>query len=483
MKEFTLLYDPLLDRQKRGNNDFKSYMDEHNRRRLNYLSLITFVLYLLLGLLLLSDVFNIRDLNPVNVNTNTFLVFLIAFVNITIFLSLKLFKKLKWLGLHITYFYILFMLLSGALILFYDMPVGYAGMMPYLGWIVIIAMFFYIPLIPSILFNVTSYAFLLILILPRYSLNHQIASAILISGFSLFVAFFVSRGLYKTFYISFIDKQTIIKQREALLERNLIISEDLKEKLADLDSVNQKLKDEIVERKKTEKDLMRSNEDLKKYSFIISHDLREPFRAIVSYLQLLKKKYGHQLDDDAKEYIGYAVCAAIRLDRVIIDLQDYSLIHSSVLTLESVNMNALLKNVLIILSDLISENDAKIQYGELPEMIADRNLLIRVFMVLLENAIRYQKKDQSPQINIYCEIEEDDYVFFIADNGIGIDPAYHQKVFEIFQRLHKLDEFPGLGMGLAVAKRIIDVHSGEIDLQSVLGEGTTVRFSIPKIKS
>lgn len=245
---------------------------------------------------------------------------------------------------------------------------------------------------------------------------------------------------------------------------------------------------DITERKEAEikleetiGELKRSNDELQRFAYVASHDLQEPLRTISSFTQLLERRYHDKLDSDADEFIEYVVEAAQRMQQMIHDLLDYSRIMTKGKEFEEMSSENLLKEVIISLKTVIDENNALIMYDPLPLIVADRGQIRRVFQNLILNAIKFKKPDEPPMVHISCRKDEEnnEYVFSVADNGIGIEKQYFDRIFTIFQRLHTLDEYHGTGIGLSVVKRIIDRHKGRIWVESEPGVGSTFYFTIP----
>jgi two-component system, chemotaxis family, sensor kinase Cph1 len=235
--------------------------------------------------------------------------------------------------------------------------------------------------------------------------------------------------------------------------------------------------EEQVEQRTEE--LAKSNADLKQFAYVASHDLREPLRMISSFLQLLERRYKDELDEDAKEFIGFAVDGAKRLDKMITDLLEYSRIANKEMQFTDVNIQHVVEQVTNNFNVLIQENSATITYDQLPIIRSDENQMIILFQNLISNAIKYRRED-TPQIHIYAEKDGNQYVFNVKDNGIGIDPKHLERIFTIFKRLHSHDEYEGSGIGLSIAQRIVHQHGGEIWAESEPGKGSTFYFTIPE---
>jgi PAS domain S-box-containing protein len=226
-------------------------------------------------------------------------------------------------------------------------------------------------------------------------------------------------------------------------------------------------------------ELERSNLELEQFASVASHDLQEPLRMVSSYTQLLELEYKDKLDDEAREYIAYAVDGARRMQRLINDLLEFSRVGTRGRRLEPVDANAVLGTVRANLSVAIEDGGALVTNEELPTVMADSTQLGQLLQNLIANAIKFHG-GQSPRVHIAASARGAEWVFTVKDNGIGIEPQYFERIFAIFQRLHVTAEYPGTGIGLAVCKRIAERHGGRIWVESDPGNGTTFSFSIPK---
>lgn len=222
--------------------------------------------------------------------------------------------------------------------------------------------------------------------------------------------------------------------------------------------------------------LISANAELEQFIYVASHDLQEPLRMIVSYLQLLEKKYKNNLDKDANDFINYAVEGSNRMRTLILSLLDYSHINN-IRPFEEVNLNELLNEVLKDLSDQIKENKVNINIEPLPIIYGDKILLSQLFQNLIGNAIKF-KKEKIPRITITSKENNYEYLFSISDNGIGIQKEYESKLFTIFQRLNSKEQYPGTGIGLVICKKIVEKHGGKIWFDSEFGKGTTFYFTL-----
>ncbi len=234
-----------------------------------------------------------------------------------------------------------------------------------------------------------------------------------------------------------------------------------------------------IEREKLIDELRRSNDELQQFAFITSHDLQEPLRTMGSYAGLLKRRYGGQLGPDADEFIDYMVAGATRMRQMIIGLLDYARVGSHGKEFKTFNAEKSLKIALINLECSIKENNAQITYDTLPEIYGDEDQISKVFLNLISNAIKFKNPHEPPKIHISAKKGENEYIFSVSDNSIGMEQEYTDKIFEIFKRLHAIGEYEGAGIGLAIVKRIIDRHNGRVWAKSKIGKGSTFYFTMP----
>ncbi len=225
-------------------------------------------------------------------------------------------------------------------------------------------------------------------------------------------------------------------------------------------------------------DLVRSNMELEQFAYVASHDLQEPLRMVSSFTQLLSQRYKDKLDDNANEFIRFAVEGAQRMQTLINDLLEYSRVETRGKNPASIDMQTILGQAIINLSVRIKEKSALITNDDLPVVFADGRQMLQLLQNLIANAIKFC--DSSPRVHISSKEETNQYIFSVTDNGIGIEPQYYERIFQIFQRLHARDEYGGTGIGLAICRRIVERHGGKIWLESKPGEGTVFYFSILK---
>jgi PAS domain S-box-containing protein len=224
-------------------------------------------------------------------------------------------------------------------------------------------------------------------------------------------------------------------------------------------------------------ELVRSNRELEAFAYIASHDLQEPLRMVSTYLQLLQKKQEKSLDDEATQFIHYARDGALRMKSLIDDLLSYSQVRSQPLQLKLTSFEKILAGALANLQIAIQESQAQITHDPLPSIPVDPSQMMELVQNLIGNALKFRKA--APQIHIGSNFQNNEWIFHIRDNGIGIAPEYHHRIFNFFQRLHTTDRYPGTGMGLAICKLIVERHGGKIWVESQLGKGSTFLFSLP----
>jgi PAS domain S-box-containing protein len=228
-------------------------------------------------------------------------------------------------------------------------------------------------------------------------------------------------------------------------------------------------------------DLNRSNQELEQFANIASHDLQEPLRMVASYTQLLSRRYKGKLDADADEFIAYAVDGASRMQRLIQDLLAYSRVGSKAGNLHDISSENALRQALQNLRGVIQDSGALVTHDPLPSVMADEIQLIQLFQNLVGNAIKYQRPG-TPRVQIAAVHSERKWTFSVQDNGLGIESQYFERIFGMFQRLHKREEFAGTGIGLAICKKIVERHGGRISVESQIGQGSTFRFSLAEGK-
>jgi signal transduction histidine kinase len=259
----------------------------------------------------------------------------------------------------------------------------------------------------------------------------------------------------------------------------------IQERTVELAQANQVLQTEIAERKQSEKalaqkaqELARSNEELERFAYVASHDLQEPLRMVVSYLQLLERRYQGQLDATANEFIGYAVDGASRMQTLIRDLLSYSRVGTRTQAFALTDSADVVDKAIANLQMAIAKSAAVITHNSLPEVMVDSSQFAQLFQNLMGNAIKFHG-EQPPQIHISAERIADGWQFSVRDNGIGIEPEYTERIFVIFQRLHRRADYPGTGIGLAICKKIVERHGGRLWIESELGQGSVFYFTIP----
>ncbi|HUE97027.1 MAG TPA: PAS domain S-box protein [Longimicrobiaceae bacterium] len=242
---------------------------------------------------------------------------------------------------------------------------------------------------------------------------------------------------------------------------------------------------DVTERRRSEealaanaRELERSNAELEQFAYVASHDLQEPLRMVASYTQLLARRYRGQLDEDADEFIGYAVDGVTRMQALISDLLAYSRVGRREVEPAAVPMNALLDRVLLSLGPSIEEKGAVVTRDPLPSVSGDQTQLEQLLQNLIANAIKFHG-EKPPRVHVSATADGDEWTFSVRDEGIGIDPQFQERIFVIFQRLHSRNEYPGTGIGLAICRKIVERQGGRMWLESAPGKGSTFFFTLP----
>jgi len=226
-------------------------------------------------------------------------------------------------------------------------------------------------------------------------------------------------------------------------------------------------------------DLKRSNLELEQFTTIAAHDLQEPLRRVTSYSQLLEKKYKEKIDTEADEIIDFVVEGARNLQEMILDLHDFVEVNSKNIQLTDVDLSQVLKKSIKQLGKAINEIKFSIESDSLPQVKGNEQLLIRLFFNILDNSIKFRGRNP-PKITVKSVEFNDHWRIIISDNGIGIEPQYYEKVFQIFKTLHPKHKYPGRGIGLPIAKRIVERQNGKIWIESEPEKGTSVIFTMMK---
>ncbi|MGA9377488.1 MAG: PAS domain S-box protein [Phormidium sp.] len=236
---------------------------------------------------------------------------------------------------------------------------------------------------------------------------------------------------------------------------------------------------DITNQKLVEQELQRSNQELEQFAYVASHDLQEPLRAVTGYTQLLMSEYGDRFDDTAQSYAEFVIDGAKRMQQLIQDLLAYSRVGTRGKEFAPTDCNTVVQEALRNLQVAIAQSHAEIKVESLPRLKADQSQLVQLFQNLIGNAIKFCQQDH-PQIQIRATQRETDFLFQIQDNGIGIKPQYLERIFEVFKRLHTRREYSGTGIGLAICKKIVLRHGGQIWAESTPNLGTTFFFTIPE---
>jgi two-component system, chemotaxis family, sensor kinase Cph1 len=281
-----------------------------------------------------------------------------------------------------------------------------------------------------------------------------------------------------------VDINELKTTQELLRESYTALETRVQERTAELSRLNEVLSQEISERKRAQEKLTQSlenlaaiNGELRQFAYVVSHDLQEPLRNLVSSVQMLAKKYQGKLDERADKYINFAETSAKRMIDLIQALLAYSRAGTHHREFYLVEGEVIFQEAVQNLQELINQMDATITHDPLPRIKGDSIQLGQVFQNLISNGIRFCKT--KPEVHVSAEKNGENWVISFKDNGIGIKEEHWKRIFDIFQRLHTRDEYPGMGVGLSIVKKIIERHHGRIWIESQVGQGTTFRVSLP----
>ncbi len=225
-------------------------------------------------------------------------------------------------------------------------------------------------------------------------------------------------------------------------------------------------------------ELQRSNLDLQQFAYVASHDLQEPLRTIATFCEMLQRRYRGRLDDQADQWIDFVMDGARRMQALVQDLLAYSRLESRRQAVAPVDCGEVFRRAVANLGSAIEEAGAEVTSDSLPVVNGDESQLVQLFQNLIGNAVKFRGRE-IPSVRVSAQADSDAWVFSIRDNGLGIDPKYHERVFDLFKRLHPTDRYPGTGMGLAVCRKVVQRHGGRIWVESEPGQGSTFRFTIP----
>jgi signal transduction histidine kinase len=269
--------------------------------------------------------------------------------------------------------------------------------------------------------------------------------------------------------------QAALREKAAELARS---NTDLQHSAREVKSAKEKLERVNSALTVQAAELARSNTELEQFAYVASHDLQEPLRMVASYVQLLARRYKGKLDNEAEEFIGFAVDGSKRMQDLIQALLAYSRIGTKARQFAPTDCELVLQNALKNLQVAIEDSHAKITHDPLPTVIGDATQLGQLFQNLIGNAIKF-RGEKVPAVHVTAERQANEWLFSFRDDGIGIDCQYAERIFVIFQRLHTKEEYPGTGIGLALCKKIVERHSGRIWVESEPQKGSTFRFTLP----
>jgi len=249
--------------------------------------------------------------------------------------------------------------------------------------------------------------------------------------------------------------------------------------LAEVGAVRQRVEWVNDQLQRQADELMRSNRDLEQFAYVASHDLQEPLRKVASFTQLLQRRYAGQLDERADQYIAFAVDGAQRMQRLINDLLAFSRIGRITTGFTAVDLDRVMGEVATATDSAREYAGGELVWRDLPTVLGEEALLTTLLTNLVSNSLKFRRPGVPPRVEVSARRVGDEWEISCADNGIGIEPEFADKIFVIFQRLHSKDAYPGTGIGLAIAKKIVEYHGGRVWVDTDVAEGTVIRFSLP----
>ena len=262
-------------------------------------------------------------------------------------------------------------------------------------------------------------------------------------------------------------------------ERLTAVNDALMDREASMDRLVRELRSSERRLRDTAANLAVTNKELEQFAYVASHDLKAPLRTVASFAQLLERRLGDQLDGEISEYLGYIRCGVNNMHELTDDLLSMSRLQNIELQRETVALSEVMQQAQQQMAADIASSGAIIQVADMPIIEADRSLLVQVFQNLLANGIKFQPPGQAPEIQILAQGEQDGWQISVIDNGIGMQPEHQQRIFKIFNRLHTQDQYPGTGLGLALSRKIVELHGGHIRAESEPGRGTRIHLWLP----
>ncbi len=247
----------------------------------------------------------------------------------------------------------------------------------------------------------------------------------------------------------------------------------------DIASLKQELEQLRIENEALSCNLSEMLKESNQFTYIVSHDLQAPLRMITGFLELLEKKYGDKLDTSAKQYIDFAVKGAVKMKNLIFDLLDYSRLNTLPKEFVEIDLNEILSEVIEKFSSVIEETNTRITTSKLPVVVADKRLMLQMFHHLIDNAVKFRSEAAIPEIAVSVREDDGKWLISVKDNGIGMDPAFSEKIFTVFRRLHSDEnKYRGTGIGLAMCKKIAELHGSNIWVESEVGNGSCFFFTL-----
>ena len=312
----------------------------------------------------------------------------------------------------------------------------------------------------------------------RIVLQHSLLT-LLLAGVLIVMSIWATNRIFGRPLARYVDSLRQAEKTGEVGEVDWASRDELGELIATYNATLERVWHQERQLQNTVQQLTETNLELKRFAYVASHDLREPIRTICSFAELLQRKATERLTDEDREYLDFLIDGASRMNMLVDDLLSYSRVTNATPSYQRFDLNLALESALENLRLAIQESGARVEAQALPEAVGDQMQISLMFQNLVGNAIKYRHPDRPPVVAVDCFKTGDEWTIGVRDNGIGIDPRYRERIFEVFQRLHVSEAYEGSGIGLAICRRIAEQHGGRIDLDVTGNQGSRFIFTLP----